>query len=85
MVIQSATNTIRVALYNSIPDLNEDGLQSYKHMVKSEFRKSCSDEHQVQAQMQILYSSGTTFLQFQERIHEMVPILYSVHVPPPHN
>ena len=39
---------IRVALYNSIPDLNQDQLNSYKEMVESEFRYYCSDEHQVE-------------------------------------
>ena len=43
--IESAS--ISVALYNSIPDLNEDGLKSYKTLVENEFKRSCSDQHEV--------------------------------------
>ena len=43
----SESATISVALYNSIPDLNEDCLSSYKNLVESEFQKSHPD-HRVQ-------------------------------------
>ena len=45
VVVESAT--ISVALYNYIPDLNDDGLDSYKNLVESEFRKICNDKHDV--------------------------------------
>jgi hypothetical protein len=47
VVVESAT--ISVALYNSIPDLNEDSLESYKNLVESEFKKysHCNDKHDV--------------------------------------
>lgn len=43
--IESAT--ISVALFNSIPDLNEDNLSSYKKLVETEFQKG-SPDHIVQ-------------------------------------
>ena len=45
VVVESAT--IYVALYNSIPDLNEDSLDSYKNLVESEFKEYCNDKHDV--------------------------------------
>lgn len=45
VAIESAR--ISVALYNSIPDLNGDGLKSYKNLVEAEFKKSSSDQHEV--------------------------------------
>ena len=45
VVVESAT--IYVALYNSIPDLNEDHLDSYKKLVESEFKEYCNDKHDV--------------------------------------
>ena len=45
VVIESAT--ISVALYNSIPDLNGDSLNSYKNLVETEFEKSNDGEHKV--------------------------------------
>lgn len=45
VLVESAT--ISVALYNVIPDLNEDHLDSYKHLVESEFKKYSYDKHNV--------------------------------------
>ena len=41
----SESATIRVGLYNSIPDLNEDDLLSYKEMVEIEFNKFTQGVH----------------------------------------
>ena len=45
----SESATIRVGLYNSIPDLNEDQLLSYKEMVEREFNKFTQGVHTVDA------------------------------------
>ena len=45
----SESATIRVGLYNSIPDLNEDDLLSYKEMVEIEFNKFTQGVYTVDA------------------------------------
>ena len=41
--VTTESASISVALYNYIPDLNDDNLTSYKQLVKTDFETSCDN------------------------------------------
>ena len=72
IAIESAT--IFVALYNYIPDLNEDRLNSYKNLVEIEFEKSCKDKHKVQVVVDEKYDPYSSDLKKYLRTFDIIEI-----------
>ena len=72
VTIESAT--IFVALYNDIPDLNEDRLNSYKNLVEIEFEKSCKDKHKVQVVVDEKYDPYSSDLKKYLRTFDIIEI-----------
>jgi hypothetical protein len=72
VIVESAT--ISVALYNSIPDLNEDNLESYKNLVESEFKQYSNYQHNVRAVVDQTYDPYSSDLKKYLKTFDIIEI-----------